>query len=53
MLFAGLPPFRPKLRNMRPFLGMAGVKERPFKTAPYPLTYLAGDIYGFYDGPSP
>ena len=32
---------------------MAGVKERPFKTAPYPLAYLAGDIHGFYNGPSP
>ena len=32
---------------------MAGAKERPFKTTPYPLTYLARDIYGFYNGPSP
>ena len=32
---------------------MAGVKERPFKTAPYPLTYLARDIHGFYNGLSP
>ena len=31
---------------------MAGVKEGPFETAPYPLAYLVGDIYGFYDGPS-
>ena len=32
---------------------MAGVKEKPFKTAPYPLMYLTGDIYRFYNGPSP
>ena len=32
---------------------MAGIKKRPFKTAPYPLTYLARNIYGFYNGPSP
>ena len=32
---------------------MAGVKERPFKTAPYPLTHLARDIYRFFNGPSP
>ena len=38
---------------MRPFPGMAGVKERPFETVPYPLAYLAGDIYGFYNRPSP
>ena len=38
---------------MRPFLGMAGVKERPFKTVPYSLAYLVGDIHGFYNGPSP
>ena len=31
---------------------MAGAKKRPFKTAPYPLAYLAEDIYGFYNGPS-
>ena len=38
---------------MRPLLGMAGAKEKPFKTAPYLLTYLAGDIYEFYNGLSP
>ena len=38
---------------MRPFPGMAGAKEKPFKTAPYPSAYLAGDIHGFYNGPSP
>ena len=32
---------------------MAGAKEGPFKTAPYPLTYLAGNIYRFYNKPSP
>ena len=32
---------------------MVGVKKRLFKTAPYPLVYLAGDIYGFYNGFSP
>ena len=32
---------------------MAGIKEKPFKIAPYPLTYLARDIHGFYNGPSP
>ena len=32
---------------------MAGVKEKPFKTAPYSLVYLAGDIHGFYNRPSP
>ena len=32
---------------------MARVKERPFKTVPYPLTYLTGDIHRFYNGPSP
>ena len=32
---------------------MARAKERPFKTAPYPLMYLVGDIHGFYNGPSP
>ena len=32
---------------------MAGAKKKPFKTAPYPLTYLARNIYGFYNGPSP
>ena len=31
---------------------MAGVKERPFKTTPYPLAYLIGNIYRFYNGPS-
>ena len=46
-LLVGLPPFCPKLRNMRPFLGMAGIKKRPFKTAFYPLTYLVGNIHGF------
>ena len=38
---------------MRPLLGMEGAKKRPFKTAPYPLAYLAGDIHRFYNGPSP
>ena len=32
---------------------MAGAKERPFKTAPYPSAYLVGDIHRFYNGPSP
>ena len=32
---------------------MAGVKERPFKTAPYSLVYLTGNIYGFYNEFSP
>ena len=32
---------------------MAGAKKRPFKTTPYPLTYLARNIHGFYNGPSP
>ena len=32
---------------------MVGVKEKPFKTAPYPLMYLVKDIYGFYNGASP
>ena len=32
---------------------MAGVKKRPFKTAPYSPAYLAGDIHGFYNEPSP
>ena len=32
---------------------MAGIKKRPFKTTPYPSVYLAGDIHGFYNGPSP
>ena len=31
---------------------MAGAKEGLFKTAPYPLAYLVGDIHGFYNGPS-
>ena len=38
---------------MRLFLGVAEVKERPFETTPYPLAYLVGNIYGFYNGPSP
>ena len=38
---------------MRSFLGMAGVKKRPFKITPYPLVCLARDIYGFYNGPPP
>ena len=37
---------------MRPLLGMEGVKKRPFKTVPYSLMYLIGDIYRFYNGPS-
>ena len=32
---------------------MAGVKKRLFKTTPYPSAYLAGDIHGFYNKPSP
>ena len=32
---------------------MARVKEKPFKTAPYPLMYLVKDIHGFYSEPSP
>ena len=32
---------------------MAGVKKRPFKTAPYSLTYLVKNIYRFYNGSSP
>ena len=32
---------------------MVGVKERPFKTAPYPLAYLVRNIYGFYNKLSP
>ena len=38
---------------MRPLLSMEGVKKRPFKTIPYSLTYLTGDIHRFYNGPSP
>ena len=38
---------------MHLFPGMAGVKERPFKTVPYSLAYLVRDIYGFYNKFSP
>ena len=38
---------------MHPLPGMAEIKERPFKTAPYPLRYLAENIYRFYNGLSP
>ena len=32
---------------------MAGIKKKSFKTTPYPLMYLIGNIYRFYNGPSP
>ena len=38
---------------MRSFLGIAGVKKKPFKTTPYSLTYLVKNIHGFYNEPSP
>ena len=52
ILFVKLLPFYSELRNIHPFLSVARIKERPFKTVFNPLKYLVKNIYKFYNGPS-
>ena len=52
MLLIGLPPLYLKLQDVCLFLSIAEIKERPYKTASYPLMYLSRNIHGFYNGPS-
>ena len=52
-LLAGLPPLYPELQDIHLFLSITTAKERPFKTVSHSLTFLARNVYGFYNGPSP
>ena len=52
ILFIKLPPFNPELQNIYPFINIAGIKERLFKTAPHSSIHLIENIYKFYNKPS-